>query len=350
MRVKPILIVIVVAGVLALAVWGFLAGRKELATERERERPVAAPSRVTTEEGGPTVSLDERTARAGGIQVMALVGTTRQPERSAYASVLSAQALTELSSHYAAAHAELDKAQAAHAASHREYERLKSLHAADRNVSDKALQDAEATARSDDAAVQAAQVGLRAIEQGARQQWGDVLTRTVMVSQPLFVHLAEQREVLLQITLPVGDSGFTPAPSARVRTASGTFTPVTFVAAAPRTDPDLQGVSFFYTAPAARLLPGMTVPAFLASGPARAGVIVPTSAVVWTQGKAWVYVQERGTRFERRALPTDVPLDEGWFITQGLAAGERVVTVGAQALLSEEFRAQIQVGEEGEHE
>lgn len=340
----------VIAGVLALAVWGFLAGRKDLATERERERPVAAPSRLSREAGAPVVTVDDHTQRASGIVVSPLVPTSRQAELAAYASVLSAQALTELAARYAAARAELDKAQAAHAASRREYERLKGLHAADRNVSDKALQDAEATARSDAAGVQAAQAGLRAIEQGARQQWGDALTRAVIASQPLFVQLAEQREVLLQITLPADDSRVVKSPSARVRTATGALTPATFVAAAPRTDPELQGVSFFYTAPSAGLLPGMTQPAYLGTGIARAGVIVPTSAVVWTQGKAWVYVQEHGTRFERRALPTDVPLDDGWFVTRGLAVSERVVTVGAQSLLSEEFRAQIQVGEEGEHE
>ena len=38
---------------------------------------------------------------------------------------------------------------------------------------------------------------------------------------------------------------------------------------------------------------------------------------------------------------------EGWFAADGFAAGDRAVVVGAQILLSEEFKSRIQ-NEEGE--
>jgi hypothetical protein len=67
------------------------------------------------------------------------------------------------------------------------------------------------------------------------------------------------------------------------------------------------------------------------------GVIVPTSAVVWSEGKAWVYRQTASDRFTRRSVPTDIAVERGLFVAQGVSPGDRVVTQGAQALLSEEL-------------
>jgi len=66
-------------------------------------------------------------------------------------------------------------------------------------------------------------------------------------------------------------------------------------------------------------------------------VVVPSSAVVWHEGKPWVYVQMSPNTFVRR--------ERG-----NARVGERVVVTGAEILLSEEIKSQIQVGEEGESE
>jgi hypothetical protein len=67
------------------------------------------------------------------------------------------------------------------------------------------------------------------------------------------------------------------------------------------------------------------------------GLIVPTSAVVWSEGKAWVYQQTASERFTRRVVPTEVPVERGFFVAQGFSPGDKVVIQGAQALLSEEM-------------
>jgi acyl dehydratase len=67
--------------------------------------------------------------------------------------------------------------------------------------------------------------------------------------------------------------------------------------------------------------------------------------VVRQSGKAWVYVQTADDLFARREVVLEEPTAEGWF-TRSLAGGNRIVTIGAQTLLSEEFKSQIKVGEE----
>ena len=348
MKSKPLIIAVIAAGILALALWGFVEGRKELDMERERERPVNAPSRLSIEDGQPEIILDQVTRIKAGITTMQLASTARHQELVAYAAVLPFQELSDLRNAFVIARVQEDKARAASAASRQEYGRMQTLHGDDRNISDKALQAAEAVWRTDDAGAQAAREALAAVERNARQQWGNPLAQAVADGSSLFVRLAERREILLQVTLPVGAAIGKPPQTARVQDTNGTLRSAALVSPAPRTDARLQGASFFYVAGAEGLLSGMTVTILLPVGPEAQGVVVPASAVVWWQGKAWIYVMQPNDHFVRRELATDHPLEDGWFAAQGFAANEAVVVTGAQLLLSEEFRAQIQVGEKGE--
>ena len=111
----------------------------------------------------------------------------------------------------------------------------------------------------------------------------------------------------------------------------------------PEQIPVSKGQSFYYVAPAleAGLLPGMNVTAYLAAGPKLEGMVVPSSAVVWVKGAAWVYVQKPGDRFVRQRVLVDNPVKGGFFVQKGLSPKVRIVVQGAQQLLSEEFRSQI---------
>jgi hypothetical protein len=64
--------------------------------------------------------------------------------------------------------------------------------------------------------------------------------------------------------------------------------------------------------------------------------------MVWWQGYAWVYEQTTPGRFVRRQVPTDSPLESGVFVSRGFSPRDQIVIRGAQTLLSEEFRSQIQ--------
>jgi len=117
------------------------------------------------------------------------------------------------------------------------------------------------------------------------------------------------------------------------------------VGAAPNTEPALPGRGFLC------LLEGDPPPAgtplvgwLAAPGPPQTGVLVPRQALVRHAGQTFVYVERGEGAFERRLTLPERPLPEGWFAARGLAAGERVVVVGAQQLLSEELRSAI--GEE----
>lgn len=327
-----------------LAIWGFVEGRKELTQEQARERPVSVPSRVVSQEGGTALVFDPQTQKLADIGVVAVEPTIRRGETAALATVLPPQALTDLRNQYVAAMAQVDKAVAALTASRREYERLKALHGDDRNISDKALQAAEATWRGDQAAEQSAQAATDAIEQSARQTWGTALTTAIVKNTPLFQRLTMQKEILLRIAAPSGSRLTVPPGKVSVVGDDGVLRTAALISPSPQADPRIQGPTFFYAAEAEGLLPGTTLTARLPIGPQETGVTIPADAVVSWQGKAWYYVESAPGRFVRHELTGAVAVAEGWFAPRLPAM--RVVVRGAQTLLSEELRGQVQAGEE----
>jgi hypothetical protein len=48
----------------------------------------------------------------------------------------------------------------------------------------------------------------------------------------------------------------------------------------------------------------------------------------------------------RTAVETSNPVSDGWFIAEAIGPNARVVTSGAQTLLSEEFRSRIQADQD----
>ena len=345
--VRVLIVIFVVAMVGGLLIVGFLHTRHKAMRERPHEQALPLPPQTSVQEGERVILLAADTQEKSGIVVAPLAPSTYQEEISAYGMVLPLQEFLDIRTSYFAAHVQVDKAQAVLNASRQEYERLKLLHTANHNISDKALQGAEASWRADEASLRAAQDALRAVDSAARAQWGEMLAEWLSQSSPALDRLLHQQEVLAQLSVPPGARIVEAPLVAQLQTAEGTVVSAKLLSPSPRTDPRIQGRSFFYLAPAqpSHFLQGMSVLAALAVGPQRRGVLVPGSAVVWWQRKAWVYVQKDPHQFVRREIVLDKPLKEGWFLHDRLQTGELVVVSGAQLLLSEEFRGELHSSE-----
>ncbi|HKW28376.1 MAG TPA: hypothetical protein VJT54_03505, partial [Verrucomicrobiae bacterium] len=119
-----------------------------------------------------------------------------------------------------------------------------------------------------------------------------------------------------------------------------------FLGRAATTDPLVQGMGFIFvvTNPPAALVPGLSVTGILQlPGEPASGVVVPDAAVVRSDGRTWIYVQTADTTFARREIPLNHSTAGGWFVTNGLAPGDKVVVIGAQTLLSEEHKTEIKL-------
>ena len=222
---KRLLIAVVIAGLGVLLAWAFLEGRHELAKERERERPIKIPPRISrTASDEVVVTLNQETQTRLGLTSLAMLST----------------------------------------------------------VTERPLQEHGPSAEAD----------------------SGTFPSTTIPSLPL--------------ALAVLDAEYERLPAAHKTNVSDR----------------------------SRTSPMDTIPPPANTPQPLTGVVVPHAAVVYAEGKTWAYVQTGADTFLRREVHLDHLTPEGWFVTSGIAAGERVVVTGAQMLLSEELKSQIQILED----
>lgn len=334
---KPLWLALTAAGIAALAVWGWTSYQTELSMPTQVAPPA---SRVSTVGGLTVVTLDEATQKMSGLQTAVLPTTNHQAERETYGSVLDLQPLVDLFAHYQTAAADVAIAQAMVLASGSEAKRNRVLYQDNKNVSLQTVQAAQAAASADQAKLRAAEASLQAVRASALQQFGAPLARQIASLDTALARLLQQKDMLLRIALPLGSDTSVPERIVFDGGAHGRTT-ASLVSASPQSDPTTEGPTFLYRAPA--ILPvGSKVVAYLPTGLSTTrGVVIPEPAVLWFGGQPWVYVQQGKERFVRRPVVDQSPYDGGFFVAAGFTPGERVVTRGAQLLLSEEQRPPI---------
>ncbi|HVA41161.1 MAG TPA: hypothetical protein VNF49_10895, partial [Candidatus Binataceae bacterium] len=237
--------------------------------------------------------------------------------------------------------AQLVGARATLDASRAEYTRARLLHSEKQNISLKDFQTAQAKFQSD-------QAQFNLLSQRLADEWGGAIAAITPAARAAMIDaLIKRAAAIIRVAVPPGKS-LANLPARAEITMLGYSHPLAAhsIWYAPTVDPNLQGQGFMLHVEAQGfpLRPGAAATARLESSAAsERGVVVPSAAVVRMGDASWAYVQTAPTRFERRAIPMRAPVAEGWFVSGGFAAGDRVVVTGAQALLSEEFKSQIQV-------
>ncbi len=298
---KPLVMLTMLAGLGSLLTWAFIEGRAEFAMEQERERPVKAPLRVATVGGESIVTLSAEELARAGIGVAPVKTITHSNTRYVPGTVIDTEELLTLQRHFEATR-----------------DRLREL-------------------------PRAGSGALEVLKDGVQRRWGAVIARWLIEQAPPWRRLRHGQDVLVRVAFAPGVS---PPLHAWLPTGVGQRVALTFVSPLPQETHE-ENTPVLYLAPADALGTRATnsVTVAFAEGAAEPGTSLPASAVVWWEGRSWIYVPQRPGRFARRAV-TVRPASGNELIVTGLAADTPVVVSGAQLLLSEEQRAQIQVGED----
>jgi hypothetical protein len=310
--------------------------------EDDEQEAIKVSPRVSVQNGQTIVTLNASTQSRAGIAVAPLQGLTSREQVTAPAIILSSQELVTARANYVAGTANLEKARTKIQVDQEEYARLNSLYQDQKNASQKELQAAQGALRSDEADAQAAQQDLALQMAAVRQSWGEAVANWVANDSATLNRLLKQSDFLVQVTLPAGSGSSFPQTITLDIPGLG-HAEAKLISEFPRVDPRIQGIGLLYvTEDHLGFAPGLSLIARLPVGRTMRGVLIPNSAIVWWQGNAWAYVQTAPGRFVRQLVPTGEPLANGIFVSTSFSPHEQIVIRGAQTLLSEEFRSQIQ--------
>ena len=292
-------------------------------------------SRVKTGTNGEvTVTVSAEDQKVIGLQTTALTATQLTAHVQAYGHILDSAPLAGLLT-------EFQSAQVAAENSRQELARTKLL-LSQTNTSERAYATAQAALARDQLAVKATALKIQSA-------WGAKLTEALAPSapdaakNPLAERLASLESVIARVDLPLNEPLAEPK-TALILVAEEKPIPAQFLDWATTTDSQLQarGALFLVSNDTKKLIPGRAVTAQIdTSGSPTNGVIIAREAVVRAKGVSWVYLQTSELEFMRREIPTWKPVESGWFVTGSFQAGEKVVTTGAQQLLSEELKGQL---------
>ena len=101
-------------------------------------------------------------------------------------------------------------------------------------------------------------------------------------------------------------------------------------------DTAVPGRSFFTLLRASDIGEGERLQVWASTGATVKGATVPASAVVQSNSAYWCYIEEPEGSFTRTEVDISRPVTGGYFVSEGVAAGDTVVTAGAGLLLARE--------------
>jgi len=292
--------------------------------KEDKAQPAAAQEKKGDKPAGVTLKAEE-VAKAG-IRTTPAAATQHAAETTGYAIVITREA-------FAQAIADLNTAAAVERQSRAALARSKSLAGTPGAMPVESQEAAERQATVDHAALTLAERRLSAAY-GQNPPW------KANYSSPELAALAGGEKKLARVTFPLGALG--PGVPATLR--------LTHIGAPPGArsiesreiwsapaDASLPGRSFFAILKGQDASEGERLLVHAPVGSAESGVVIPIAAVVMNGGKYWVYLEDQPNHFVRTEIDPSVPVDGGYFVREGVAAGSRIVTSSAALLLAREL-------------
>lgn len=289
--------------------------------------PAAADEAAATtpEETESGVKLTPAEVEKMGIVSASATATTAASETSGYAVVLTHDVIAQ-------AIADVDTAEASARQSRAALARAKNLEGTPGAFSAESQETAQRQAAADETALVLARRKLSATF-GQGQPWKDNEGSKVLDA------VANGTIKLVRATFPLGAlPGAVPRTLQLARpdwSGKAERWKTNTVWAAPA-DATIPGRSLFALLPSTDVGEGERLDVWAAVDTTQSGVLIPEAAVVISEGKYWCYVEKQPGVFTRIPIDASRPIPGGYFVKEGIAAGESVVMASAGLLLARE--------------
>lgn len=290
-----------------------------------------------------SVSLEEEVQETLGLEIVELKASLQKNEKASFATRVNLTPLLQQRSDYFAqlTHVEINQLKLNQAQT--EVKRLKKL-ANNQAVSSRKLLIQQNQSEIYSAELKAAKNKLNSLSSQFSSQWGTTLTNWFLSeNNKHFQQINKFKKHIYALYLPTYISTAPEAIFIHSNNQRAQAKKAQFISNAANFGSAQQaGNAFLYLAEPINPL-GRRVNAWIPlSAEPENGVIIPQSALVWHLGQSFVYLQLDDENFKRIKINHPIRIDSHhYFIQQSLQTNDRLVSLGAQTLLSEEFRGQI---------
>ena len=292
------------------------------------ETPASSDESAAVENTGEAhseVTLQAEEKQKMGIVSAAAAPATFAAQTAGYGVVLSHDVIAQAVADVATAEAALRQSRAALA-------RVTNLAGTPGAFSAETQETAQRQAAADEAALILAQRKLSATF-GQNQPWKDNEHSAVLDE------VANGRIKLVRATFPLGAlTGATPDSLQMARPDPGGKAErwkTSTVWAAPA-DATIPGRSLFALLKNSDVGEGERLDVWAMENSTQSGVLVPETAVVISDSQYWCYLEKQPGTFTRTAIDASRPVPGGYFVQEGIAPGDPIVTAAAGLLLARE--------------
>ena len=271
------------------------------------------------------VALKPEEIEAMGIETVAAQSLQSAPEVQGFAVVLPHETL-------ATAVAEIRTAMAAERQSHAALERSHRLAGTPGAMPAEVEEAAERQSIADQAALELARQKLSS-SFGLNPPWKNSDNNAELRA------LASGESKLVHVTFPLGLLGDTDPRNlrlTRIDSAQGGKSWESRVVWHAPADATVPGRSYFAILKSSDAGEGDHLLAWTPVGATETGVLVPAAAAVISGGKFYCYVEEKTGTFVRTEIDPARPTTGGYFVKNGISAGDKIVTHAAGQLLARE--------------
>jgi len=278
-----------------------------------------------------------------GIEIQSISESKKQSINSSYGYVVNLKNLIDFKTNYLNINFEINKLNTQLKEENEHFKKLKFLNGDNKNIADSVVHEKEIEINNLRNNLNIQKSNKDNLLQTINQEWGSSFKELLTYpKKSLLKNIFNSETRLLKITIANNKTQKLIPSELMVSSLNQPKNKykANFISKSPIGNPDIQGVAYFYLTSNNSLMMGSKINAYIETGEDRhvKKFYVPKSAIVWNDGKPWVYAKTGNNSFLRRPLSKMKEVDDGWNVQFENISPKEIVTKGAQLLLSEEYK------------
>ena len=278
-----------------------------------------------------------------GIEIQSISESKKQSIYSSYGYVVNLKNLIDFKTNYLNINFEINKLNTQLKEENEHFKKLKFLNGDNKNIADSVVHEKEIEINNLRNNLNIQKSNKDNLLQTISQEWGSLFKELLTnPKRSLLKNIFNSESRLLKITI-ANNKRQKVIPSELM--VSSLNQPknkykANFITESPIGNSDIQGRAYFYLTSSNILMMGSKINAYIET--VKDSHVkkfhIPKSAIVWDDGKPWIYAKASDNSFLRYPLFKMEEVDNGWIVQFENIPPKTIVIKGAQLLLSEEYK------------